>query len=33
MIVTYLDDDLLMVRDQFGCPDILKKVISLTIIL
>ena len=25
MIVTYLDDDLMVVRDQFGGPDVLKR--------
>ena len=25
MIVTYLDEDLMVVRDQYGCPDVLQK--------
>ncbi len=26
LIVTYLDNDLMIVRDSFGCPDVLKKI-------
>ena len=32
LIVTYLDDDLMIVRDNFGCPDVLKKTAKLPLI-
>lgn len=28
LIVTYLDKDLMIVRDQFGCPDVLQKTLE-----